>query len=133
MMMCELYTISGASMCEDALCEANTRPTNVHFQVFSHLEMDECKTSGLLVWAFKTILNKSMEYSYILSIRTSKSKKIMKKVLGLNTPMQCHNSNDRCAHISFVCGAFRSSNSITIIMAVMHVAYVCDVFSLSKT
>lgn len=32
-----------------------------------------------LVWGFKTILNKSMEYSYVLSIRTLKSNKVMKQ------------------------------------------------------
>lgn len=43
-MICEECTISGASVFEDALCQANTRPKNVHFQIFSHLEMDECRT-----------------------------------------------------------------------------------------
>lgn len=74
-MICKECTISGASVFEDALCQANTRQNIIHFQIFSHLEMDKCRTWGLIVWGFKTILKKSMEYIYVLSIRTLKQKK----------------------------------------------------------
>lgn len=83
MMVCKKCAVNGANVCEDALCQASTRPTNVHIQIFYRLEMDECKTLGLLVWGFKTILNESMEYSYVLSIRILRSKEVMTQVTCL--------------------------------------------------
>jgi hypothetical protein len=40
--------VSGANIREDALCQASTRPTNDHIQIFSRLEMDEWETVGLV-------------------------------------------------------------------------------------
>lgn len=47
MMVCKKYAINGANVYEDTLCQASTRSTNVHIQIFYHLQMDELKTVGL--------------------------------------------------------------------------------------
>lgn len=83
MMVCKKCAINGANVYVDTLCQTSTRPTDVHIQIFYHLEMDEWKTIGLLVWGFKTILNESMEYSYVLSIRILKSKEVITQVTCL--------------------------------------------------
>jgi hypothetical protein len=37
---------------EDALCQASTRPTRNHIEIFSCLEMDEYKTVGIFSMGF---------------------------------------------------------------------------------